>query len=93
MEQKFKIYPETAPFVEALRTLIQAEGQILDGFLGIYGEHFGEGEERYRESGIPEALETLKNEVKKYIGTTFELGLSGLLGDPGDITLTAPKED
>ena len=84
MENKLKIYPETAPFVEALRLLLQAEDKILEGFTGIYGDGFsdGEGDTHYRRSGIPEALDSVKGKVKEWIGNTFELGLCGQLEEP-----------
>lgn len=77
MKQNFTIYPETAPFVEALRNVLQAENKVLDGFIGIYGEVGGD--QNYQESGLPEAFLNLKNQIHTWIGTTFELGLGGCL--------------
>ena len=72
----FKTYSETAPFVEALRTILQAEDKTLEGFSQIYGN----SDATYQESGLPEAFDNLKNLLKVWIGTTFELGITGCLG-------------
>ena len=81
MANKFKTYPETAPFVEALRIVLQAEDKVLEGIQMIYGEGVGEGDRVYSESPLSQAFTALKDKINLQIGTTFELGLSGLLGD------------
>ena len=93
MESNFKTYQETAPFVEGLRSILQAENAVLEGFMGIYGEKIGEGEERFKESGLSDLFGEIKDSIKDWIGTTFELGLSGLLEAPGDPSLTAKREE
>ena len=80
--------PETSLFVEALQAVLQAEDKTLSGFSLIYGDTIpkdgGEtpGEEMYYKSGLPALFEEVKDSLKTWIGTTFELGISGLLEEP-----------
>lgn len=76
----FKTYPETAPFVTALQLILQAENEVLEGFTMIYGEGVNEGDKVYQATQLSQAFDTLKEKLNLQIGTTFELGLSGLLG-------------
>lgn len=99
METKFKTYQETAPFVEALQAVLLAEANTLEGFYGIYGEEIPKdggksgGEDQFNKSGLSDLFEELKNSLRIWIGTTFELGMSGLLESPGDPALVSKKED
>ena len=99
MENKFKTYQETAPFVEALQAVLHAEDKILSGFSGIYGEDIPEtggktgGEDMFHRSGLYDLITEVKDTLKTWIGTTFELGMSGLLESPGDPALVSKKED
>ena len=94
MDTKITTYPETAPFVEALRILIQAESKILDAFTGIYGEDVldNKKETALSQSGLLEIMDTAKERVEKWIGITFELGMTGCLEAPGDPSLIAKTE-
>ena len=83
-ENKLPNYPETLPFVEALKDVIRAEEKILTGFEMIYGEGINEGGKVYEDSEIYEAVFSLKSEVEKWIGHTLTLGLCGSLESPGD---------
>ena len=84
MKTNLTTYPETAPLVAGLRHLLQAEDKVLDAFLTLYGAEVNEGDARYRETPIPALFDSLKREIKIWIGETFELGMSGLLESPGD---------
>ena len=89
MENKEQnLRPETSLFVEALRAVLQAEDKTLSGFSLIYGDTIPDdggktpGEEMYYKSGLPALFEEVKDSLKTWIGTTFELGISGLLEEP-----------
>ena len=99
METNFKTYPETAPFVEALQAVLQAEDKTLSGFSGIYGEDIPKdggktgGEDQFIKSGLSDLFEEIKNSLRIWIGTTFELGMSGLLESPGVPGVVPKKEE
>jgi hypothetical protein len=99
MESKFKTYPETAPFVEALQAVLLAEAKTLTGFSDIYGDTFSKdggktgGEDMFHRSGLSDLFAEAKETLKTWIGTTFELGMSGLLEAPGDPSLTGKKRE
>lgn len=95
MQRNKDLFPETAPFVEALRLLCKAESTLLEGFVGIYGEEVLEDkkETSLSLSGIPDTLSSLKDKVKEWIGNTLELGMCGLLASPGDPSLVSKKEE
>lgn len=89
MENKEQnLRPETSLFVEALQAVLQAEDKTLSGFSLIYGDTIPKdgkqtpGEEMYYKSGLPALFEEVKDSLKNWIGTTFELGISGLLDGP-----------
>lgn len=98
MDTNFKTYPETAPFVEALRSILQAESNILEGFSGIYGDTIPQsggktpGEDMYHRSGLYDLIEETKETLKNWIGTSFELGMTGCLEAPGDPRLLGKEE-
>jgi len=98
METNFKTYPETAPFVEALRLILQAQDKILEGFSGIYGDTIPQsgrksgGEDMYYRSGLYDLTEETKETLKDWIGTSFELGMTGCLEAPGDPRLLGKEE-
>lgn len=99
MDTKFTTYPETAPFVEALRLTLQAESKILDGFSGIYGDVIPPsggktgGEDMFQKSGLSDLFEDAKETLKTWIGTTFELGMTGLLEAPAVPDLVPQKRE
>ena len=99
MDTKFTTYPETAPFVEALRLTLQAESKILEGFSGIYGDIIPQsggktgGEDMFHRSGLFDLIAETKETLKNWVGNTFELGMAGCLEAPGDPSLTAKKEE
>ena len=95
MKQTNKVlFPETAPFVEALRLLCKVESTLLEGFVGIYGEEEeGKKDTALSLSGIPDTLSSLKDKVKEWIGNSLELGMCGLLASPGDPSLVSKKEE
>ena len=87
MENNFKTYKETAPFVEALQAILQAEEKTLSGFSAIYGEEITRegdsgGLSMFKKSYISPIFEDLKNALKTQIGEVVELSLLGLLKDP-----------
>ncbi len=88
MEQKqTRFTQETAPFVEALQAVLQAEDKTLSGFSAIYGDTQVEGEmtggeEMYSKSGLSDLFGELINALKAQIGEVVELDLRGLLSSP-----------
>ena len=84
--------PETAPFVEALQAILQAEDKTLSGFSAIYGEETPKdggktpGEEMFTQSGLSSLFEEIETALKTQIGEVVELSLRGLLSDklPGE---------
>ena len=88
MEQKqTRFTQETAPFVEALQAVLQAEDKTLSGFSAIYGDtqvdgEMTGGEEMYSKSGLSDLFGELINALKAQIGEVVELDLRGLLCTP-----------
>lgn len=99
MDTNFKTYAETAPFVEALRFILQAESKVLDGFSGIYGDTIPKdggktgGEDMFHRSGLYDLIAEAKETLKNWIGNSFELGLTGCLEAPGDPGLVPQKRE
>lgn len=99
MDTNFTTYPETAPFVEALRLICKTESVLLEGFSGIYGDIIPKdggktgGEDMFHRSGLFDLMSEAKETLKTWIGNTFELGMAGCLEAPGDPSLTAKKEE
>lgn len=99
METNFKTYPETAPFVEALQALLLAEAKTLTGFSDIYGDTFSKdggktgGEDMFHRSGLSDLFTEAKETLKTWIGTTFELGMTGLLEAPAVPDLVPQKRE
>ncbi len=86
MEQKqTHTIPETAPFVEALQAILQAEDKTLSGLSAIYGDETPkeggktEGERMLSQTGLSSLFEELKSALKTQIGEVVELSLQGLL--------------
>ena len=99
MQRNKDLFPEAAPFVEALQAVLLAEAKTLTGFSDIYGDTPSKdggntgGEDMFHRSGLSDLFAEAKETLKYWIGNTFELGMSGLLEAPAVPDLVPQKEE
>lgn len=80
MEKTLQLKEETSYFVEALRTLLEVQERVYEGFTSTYGEE--PGDKAFNDSPAQTALETAKREISLLIGLSLELDWSGALSKP-----------